>query len=311
MENNGGIGSLIKTAASGWSNDNASTHSGSLAYSTMLSIAPLLIIAIGISGLFFGPQASRGEIFSTLQGFLGASGAQAIEDMVKSSAQHPHTGLIATVVGAVTLLVGASSVFSQLQTSLNLIWNVRIKPSLGIWAIVRQRLLTFSMVVVIAFLLLVSLVMSAAVSAIGKFFSSRLPGGEGVWHAVNFILPYFVITAVFAAIYKVLPDVKLRWRDVGIGAAATAFFFSIGKTLIGLYLGKSSVASSYGAAGSLIVVLIWVYYSSAILFFGAEFTRAFVTRNGGEIVPSNDAELMTTHPLTDSSADQKAQKKAA
>ncbi|MEO5968438.1 MAG: YihY/virulence factor BrkB family protein [Bdellovibrionia bacterium] len=282
---------LLKSTAFAWSDDNVSMMSGSLAYSTVFSIAPLLVIAIAVAGFVFGEQASNGQIFKGINDLIGADGAEAIQAMVKSSAQRPNTGIFATLVGIVTLVVGASNAFQQLQQSLNMIWKVRLKSTHSFWALVHKRLLTFSMVLVIAFLLLVSLILTTFIAALGEFLGNRLPGGEVFWHVVNAALSFGVTTVLFAAIFKILPDVKLIWKDVWIGGVVTAFFFTVGKFLIGLYLGHSSVSSSYGAVGSLVVFLLWVYFSTAILLYGAEFTRLYATRNGKVVPPVEEAEL--------------------
>ena len=235
-------------------------------------------------------------------GLVGPNGAQAIEGMIQGAAHHVHSGRVAAWVGLATLLIGASAVFAQLQQSLNLIWQVKSKPGRGLWNLIRRRLLTFSMVVVIGFILLVTLIMSAAVSAVGKFLGGRLPGGEVLWHLINLVLSFSVSSVLFAAIFKVLPDVRLTWRDVVVGATVTAFLFDIGKFFIGLYLGRSSVASTYGAAGSLIIVLVWVFYAAAILLFGAEFTRVYATRGGRQIFPKDGAEFINQKELRQASA---------
>lgn len=284
---------VTRAAANAFIDDNATMHSAALAYYTLFSLAPLLIISITIAGFFFGERASRGEIFLAIHDLFGDAGAHAIEGMVHSTWRDLHTGLIATCIGIIALLFGATSAFSQLEQSLNLIWGVRIAPGKSVSGFLRQRFLSFSMVLVIGFLLLVSLVASAALAAMGKFMGSSLPGGEVFWHLANFGLSFAIITLLFAAILKILPDVKLEWRDVWRGAAMTAFLFSVGKFLIGLYLGKSGVASSYGAAGSVVMVLLWVYYSSLILFYGAEYTREYVRDVHRELQPKAGAEFMT------------------
>ena len=281
---------ILKDAVKAWVNDNGSIHCAALAYYTVFSIAPLLIISIAIAGFVYGEQASRGEIFGAIQGLLGTSGAKAVESMVYSASRDTHTGVIATISGMVALLLGASGVFQQLQQSLNLIWKVQGKSGRGLWIFLRQRLISFSMVLVIGFLLLVSLVSTAALAALGRYLGSRLPGGQTFWHLANFVISFGVVTVLFAAIFKILPDVRISWADVWIGAATTAFLFDIGKLLIGLYLGQSSVASSYGVAGSLIIVLIWVFYSSAILLLGAEFTRVYASRGGRRVLPKAGSE---------------------
>ncbi len=256
-----------------WSDDHGSMLASSLAYYTMFSMAPLLVISIALAALIFGDEASSGQLFSAVRDLVGDEGAATIQSMVQSANQHKEGGILATCLGVITLMIGATSVFISLQESLNLIWGVVQKRDAGLLGMLRQRLLSFGMVGGIAFLLLVSLVASAALSALGKFMSSGLPGGLALWHIVNFVVSFGVTTCLFAMIFKILPDVKLKWRWVWKGAIFTSFLFEIGKFAIGLYLGKGSVASSYGAAGSIAVVLIWIYYSSIILFLGAEFTK--------------------------------------
>lgn len=284
--------SLLKEATTNWVSDNATMMSGSIAYSTVFSIAPLLIIAVTIASLAFGQQASRGELHRAIEGLVGSDGATAIQTMIRASAKKPGTGTLATIISTAVLIVGASSAFSQLQQSLNLIWKVEA-PRPGhnkIWEFVRQRLLTFGMVLVIGFFLLVSLVLTAALAAIGGHLQNLLPGGAGFWMVANSVFTFGVVTALFAAIYKILPDAKLRWRDVWVGAVVTALLFTIGKFLIGLYIGHSSIASSYGAMGSLVVFLLWVYYSSAILLYGAEFTRVWTESHRKSVPPADYAK---------------------
>lgn len=286
------IWDVTKAAATGFSEDKLPTLGAALAYSTIFSIAPLLIISIAVAGWVFGPEASTGEIYRTVSGLIGDKGAQSIQDMVESASKNPDTGTFATVAGIVILLAGATGVFGQLQDSLNLIWRVQAVPGRSVSTILRQRLLSLSMVMVIAFLLLTSLVVSAVLAALGKYLNGYLPVGAGMWEAVNFVFSFLVITMLFAAIYKVLPDVHLAWGDVWRGALITSLLFTLGKFLIGLYLGRSSVASSYGAAGSLVVVLMWVYYSSVILFFGAEITRAYVRHAGHTVTLKPYSEFL-------------------
>jgi membrane protein len=208
---------------------------------------------------------------------------------IVENAKTPSEGVVSSILGIVVLLFGASGVFGELQGALNTIWEVAPKPGRGIWGTVRDRLFSFAMVMGVAFLLLVSLILSAALAAAGRFFERSLPGGEAVWQIVNFVISFAVVSSLFAVTFKVVPDAKVRWRDVWIGAVVTAFLFSVGKFLIGLYLGKSTVASSYGAAGSIVLLVIWVYYSSLILFLGAEFTQVYAKRFGSRIRPSENA----------------------
>ena len=267
--------SILKKAFAGFSEDHISAQSAAVAYYTIFSIAPLILIAVAIAGLFFSQEASQGEIFNSISGLMGADGAKAIESFVQASSLK-HTGIIATLVGLVALLIGSTTTFAQLQDSLNQIWKVKTKPTTNtIWSIVRQRLLSFSLILIIGFLLLVSLLATAILSAVGKYMEGHLWGGEALWQVLNLILSFGVTVFLFAAIYKILPDVVLRWKDVWAGGIMTALLFTIGKFLIGLYLGKSGVASTYGAAGSVIIILLWTYYSAVILLFGAECTRFY------------------------------------
>lgn len=271
--------SLARQSFSEWSDDYAPSMGAALAYYTIFSIAPLLIIAIAVAGFFFGAEAARGEIFIQLRGLIGDAGASAIEGMVKSASQ-TGGGTFAAVAGVVTLLLGATSVFGELQTDLDRIWDSPPPKESGIIGLIRGRLLSFGMVLGLGFLLLVSLILTAALSALGHFWGDALPGGEILLQVVNFVIGFVVITGLFAMIYKLLPRCPIGWKDVWIGAIVTSLLFSLGKLLIGLYLGKSSVTSSFGAAGSLVVVLLWVYYSSQIFLLGAEFTRAYAYRHG-------------------------------
>jgi membrane protein len=281
---------LLQDTAQAWISDNATMMSGSIAYSTVFSIAPLFIISVGIASLVFGEQASRGELYRAIDGLVGSEGATAIQAVIQASAQKPHTGTLATIISTAVLLIGASSAFSQLQQSLNLIWKVEAQTHHKVWAMIRQRLLTFGMVLVIGFLLLVSLLLTATLTAVGTYLQHLLPGGATFWMIVNTLVSFGVVTALFAAIFKILPDAKIRWKDVLVGAILTTALFNIGKFLIGFYIGRSSIASSYGAMGSLVVFLVWVYYSSAILLFGAEFTRQWTNRTRATVPPADYAK---------------------
>jgi membrane protein len=273
-----GVWTLLKEAVSEWSEDKAPRLGAALAYYTIFSVAPLLIIVIGVAGFVFGWEAAQGQIVGQLQGLLGEEGGKAIQAMIQSASEKKTTGVFATLFGLITLLFGASGVFGELQDALNTIWGVKPKPGRGIFGVIRQRFLSFGMVAVIAFLLLVSLAVSAALAAVGTFMEGVLP--TEILHVTNFIVSFAVITVLFAMIYKVLPDATIAWNDVWIGAGVTALLFTIGKFAIGLYLGKSSVASAYGAAGSLVIILVWIYYSAQILFLGAEFTEVYARRYG-------------------------------
>ncbi len=260
----------------GWNAHNGRRIGAALAYYTAFSMAPILIIAIAVAGTVFGADAARDEVSHQMQGLLGAEGAEAVQAMI-TNAHGDGSGVIATVIGAVTLLLGASSLFGELQSALNLIWNAPAPKKHGIGVLVRARVMSFAMVLVIGFLLLVSLVVSATLSG--------LQGTIGVqWspliaQLVNLLVSLVVTTVLFALIFKVLPDVKVAWRDVAVGAFATAVMFALGKQLIGLYLGNSSVGSAYGAAGSFVVMLVWIFYSAQLILLGAEFTFAFAHRH--------------------------------
>ena len=301
-------GAAAKEALRGMSEDKATTMAAALAYYTVFSIAPLLVISIAAAGLVFG-DGGGDQIFQSIRGLVGDDGGRAIRSMVEAAARKPRTGAVATALGVVALLFGASGVFGQLQESLNMIWRVGLKPTAGWPETIRHRLLSFGMVGVIAFILLVSLVVSAALSAAGKWMAGALPGGETVWQALNFAISFAVVSALFASVYKVLPDVRLPWREALAGGAATGGLFTLGKLGIGLYIGKSGVASAYGAAGSLVVVLLWVYYSSLIFLLGAELTRAWAAARGRPIAPKAEAEVTVT-PFTVAAVAEKAVKEA-
>lgn len=259
-----------------------------LSYYTVLSLSPLLVVAIAVAGLVFGQQAAQGQITQQLQQVFGPEAGDALQTLV-AHANKPGAGVISTVVGAVVLLFGASGVFGELQDSLNTIWEVTPRPDRGIMGIIRDRFFSFTMVVGVAFLLLVSLVISAVLAALGTWFESALGLPTWAWHVVNFAASFVIIAGLFALLFKVVPDVKISWRDVRVGAAVTALLFTIGKYLIGLYVGKAGVASPYGAAGSLMVIVVWVYYSAHLLFFGAEFTQVYAHATGADVKPDNNA----------------------
>jgi membrane protein len=284
---------LLRQTFNDWSEDKAPQLGAALAFYTALSIAPLLVILLGVAAFFLGDQAEAGsKITSEMQSMVGEQGAAAISEMIEN-ANKPAEGAIATVLGVVTLLFGASGVFGQLQSSMNTIWEVEPKPGRGIWGMIRDRFLSFTMVLGMAFLLLVSLVISAGLAAAGTLLD-RLPDSLH-WAAqgIHVVASMFVLTLLFAMMFKFLPDVKIGWRDVLLGAFITAILFTVGKFAIGMYLGHSSMASSYGVAGSFVVLLVWVYYSAQILFFGAEFTQVYANNFGSRIVPSEHARPVT------------------
>lgn len=283
---------LLKETYSEWNDDKASRLAAALAYYTMLSLAPLLVIMVSVAGFVFGEQAARGAISDQISGMVGPSAADLIENAI-AQAGNTGAGIIATIIGIITLFMGASGVFAQLQDALNTIWEVQPKPGLGVRATIEKRVTSLTMVLGIGFLLLVSLVISTALSALGNYMSGLLPGADLLWQVINFIVSFGVITLLFAMIYKFLPDVEIAWRDVWIGAAVTALLFTIGKFLLSWYIGSSSIGSVYGAAGSLAILLVWIYYSGLILFFGAEFTQVYAREYGSRIVPDEDAVPLT------------------
>ncbi len=283
---------LLRQAFTGWNDHNAPRLGASVSYYTLFSMAPLLIIAIGVAGLVFGEKAAQGQIQAQLAGLIGEQSSKAIEGVIQASRQ-TKAGILASVVAFVTLLLGATGVFVELKSALNDVWGAKPPPSAGVWGYVRTRLVSLAMVMAVGFLLMVSLVASAALAAIQGLFAGWMPGWDKLLWALNTLVSFAVITVLFALLLKYLPDTPVAWKDVWLGAALTAVLFNIGKTLIGLYLGKSSVASVYGAAGSLVVVIVWVYYAAQIFFFGAELTLAFAHRHGsrstGSPEPASEA----------------------
>lgn len=283
---------LFRQTFADWSEDKVPRLGASLAFYTALSIAPLLVLSLRTAALVFGDEAARGEIQYQFQSMMGKEGSEAVESMLQN-ASRPESGTLATVFSFITLLFGASGVFGELQDSLNTIWEVKPKPGRGYWGFVRDRFFSMALVMGVAFLLLVSLVVSAVLSFAGSH-TIQFPT-ELAWlgQVVNIAVSLAVFTALFAMMLKYLPDVKIGWKDVWMGAFMTAVLFTIGKFAIGLYLGRSAIASSYGVTGSLIVLLVWVYYSAQIVFFGAEFTQVYANRFGNRILPADNAEPVT------------------
>ncbi|MGZ8203319.1 MAG: YihY/virulence factor BrkB family protein [Burkholderiales bacterium] len=274
------IWDLFKKAISSWSADYAPSMGAALSYYTLFSIAPLLLIVIAVAGFFFGADEVRGALFTQLGGLMGDEGAKAIEEMLET-ANRPREGLFSTISGFAVLLVGATTVFGELQNSLDRIWRAPARdPSSGLLKLIRARLLSFGMILAIAFLLLVSLAASAMLAALGKWWDAWFGAWEILAHILNFAVSFGLVTVLFALIYKIIPRVDVAWHDVWVGAAVTSLLFTIGKFLIGLYLGKSDVASGFGAAGSLVIVMVWVYYSTQIFLVGAEFTWVYAHEYG-------------------------------
>ena len=258
-----GFFSDLKNAGLAWYGDNATRLASSLAYYTLLSLAPIMVLAVSLAGLVFGEDAARGQIAQEVSRFIGPEAARGVQDVILH-ARTPESGFYGTVVGVSVLLFGASGVFGELQSALNAIWKVEPKPGRGIWGVIRDRFTSFTMVLSVAFLLLVSLVLSTLLSALGSRFERLMPGGDSLWQALNFALAFVVIGLLFGLIFKMVPDVEIAFHDVWGGGVLTAFLFSIGKFALGFYLGHSGIASPYGAAGSVIVLVIWVYYSAQI-----------------------------------------------
>jgi membrane protein len=280
---------LIKQSAVQWIEDEPFQLAAALSYYTLFSLAPLIIIAIAIAGFVFGREAAQDQIVSTLQGMIGQDSAKAVQEVIESSSEQPKTGIVSSIVGVLALIFGAGGVVGQLQTSLNKIWDVTPKPNRGIWVFVRQRFISYAMLLGIGFLLLVSLLVSAVVAGLTTWMGGLFGGAEALAHGLDLLISFLLTTALFAMLFKFLPDVLIQWRDVWVGAAITAFLFTVGKFLIGLYLGTSGVTSTYGAAGSLITVLLWVYYSSLIFFLGAEFTQVYAKDYGSGVTPAEYA----------------------
>jgi membrane protein len=281
---------LLKEAGCAWAADNAPSLGAALAYYTIFSLAPVLIVVIAVAGLAFGREAAEGEILRQIHALVGPAGAATIQTIIQRAHQ-PALGIVASTLGLVTVLVGASGAFLQLQDTLNQIWKVR-RNSESFWAsTLRKRSLSFGLVLGTGFLSLVSLALSAGLAAVGMFMGHLLPIPAFLLESVNFLLSFAVITLLFAMIFKVLPDTEVAWGDVWIGAGVTALLFTIGKMLIGLYLGKSSITSAYGAAGSLVVILVWVYYSAQILLLGAEFTHVYANQRGSRVGFSSGSQI--------------------
>jgi len=281
---------LLKQTFSEWLEDKAPQLGAALAYYTVFSLAPLILVLLAIVGLLFrnDPGGAWNKITEQMSYFLDKSAVEVVQNIAQKAAQ-PNKSLLATIIGILLALFGASGVFGQLQDALNTIWGVRAKPGAGIWGFLRSRFLSFAMVGGVCFLLLVSLTLESVLKGFSHYIQGVLPGGIVIAIAVYWIFDLAVVILLFAIVFKFLPDAKIRWRDVWIGAAITAIFFAIGKWALGLYLGSGSAASAYGAASSLITLLLWVYYSSQILLFGAEFTQVYACRAGRGITPDEHA----------------------
>jgi membrane protein len=281
---------LLREACSAWMADNVPSFGAALAFYSIFSLAPVLIVVIALAGMVFGREAAEGEILQQIQALVGRSGATTIQSVIQS-ANRPTLGVIASTLGIATVLLGASGAFLELQDALNKIWRAKARSESFWVCAIRKRCLSFGLVLGTGFLLLVTLALSAALAAIGTFMAHVLPTPVALLESINFLFSFGVITLLFAMLFKVLPDTKIAWSDVWIGAAVTSLLFTVGKVLIGLYLGRSTVASVYGAAASLVIFLVWVYYSAQILLLGAEFTHVYAKQHGSRVGSSSGLEV--------------------
>ena len=271
---------LLKTIVIKWLDDDPFQSAAALSYYTLFSLAPLLIISIAVAGFVFGHEAAHNQIVMTIQGLVGRESAEAVQAMIQSASNRPESGMLSSLIGGIVLLFGAGGVVGQLQTSLNTIWGVKAQSDSGVHEFIRRRFISFAMVLAVGFLLLVSLTISALISGAAQFMGGLIGEAALIAHVLDILLSFGFITLLFATIYKLLPDVEIQWNDVLTGAAMTSVLFTIGKSLIGLYLGSSAITSIYGAAGSIITVLLWVYYSALIFLLGAEFTQVYAGMYG-------------------------------
>lgn len=282
------IAHVLAESTQEWLKDNGPRMGAALAFYSVLSIAPLLLIAVAFTGFFFDQAIAREHLERQMSDLVGKEGAGAVKVMLESGTKEG--GKLATLLGIATLLFGASGVFGELQAAMDAVWDVKPKP-MGVWGFLRARFLSFAMVISIGFLLLISLIISTLIAGLHASLQGAVPQLEFLWHTTSSLITLLIVTLLFAFIFKLLPDAKVAWRDVWFGAFLTAALFSVGKLAISLYLGKSGLASGYGAAGSLVVLIVWVYYSSQILFFGAEITHVIARRRTPKIEPTENAEL--------------------
>src|SRR5215212_11780789 len=293
----GGIWEVIKNSFSGFSDDKVLKLSGSLAYYTVFSLGPLLIVILYLCGLFLGREAIEGSIYTQMKGFIGAEGAAQIQEIIKN-ASISSKGSLAATIGIITLLFGATTIFAEIQDSINTIWNLKAKPKKGWLILIKARLMSFGMIAALGFLLLVSLGVTALVEALDNRLKAHFPDiSVAVFYIINLVITFSVVTILFSVIFKVLPDATVKWRDIIAGAIATAILFMIGKFGISFYISKADIGSTFGAAGSLVILLVWIYYSSLILYFGAEFTKAYAVKYGSAIHPNKYAVIETNIPL--------------
>jgi membrane protein len=280
---------LLRDSGSAWLDHNATRLAAAVAFYSILSLAPLVILSLAIAGMIFGEEAARGELDTQMRSLVGDAGADVLKETL-AHAKKPEQGILATVMGAVTLLFGAAGVFGELHDALNVIWEVRPKKGRGIWGFLRDKFLSFGMVLSIGFLLLISLVLSTALAFLGKYTAGLAPGVPILMQALNFILSLLLIAGLFGLLFRYLPDARIPWRHVWFGAAVTAALFTLGKFAIGMYIAKAAVGSPFGAAGSLVVFVVWAYYSALIVFFGAELTQAHARAAGVTVEPISTAE---------------------
>jgi membrane protein len=278
---------FLKTIFIKWLDDDPFQLAAALSYYTLFSLAPLLVISIAVAGFFFEREAAHNQIVQTIQGLIGRESAEAVQTMILYAGNKPETGMFSTIVGGIVLLFGAGGVVGQLQTSLNKIWQVEVQSDSGLHDFIRKRFISFAMVLGVGFLLLVSLAVSALITAFSRFLGGLVGEAAFIAHLLDMVVSFGFVTVLFAMIYKFLPDIEIDWKDVWIGAALTSVLFTLGKFLIGFYLGNSGITSIYGAAGSLITILLWVYYSALIFFLGAEFTQVYATQYGSVIPAAN------------------------
>lgn len=283
---------VLKDTFKDFSEDKVPRLAAALAYYTIFSIGPLLLIAISIASILFDSEEVKNQMLGTIGNLVGESGKTAIGDALENANKEGGNVIVASI-GIATLLMGASGVFGQLKDALNTIWEVKPKEGQGILGIVRERFLSFTMVLGTGFLLLVSLVVSAGIAALGQFLKSVLPGGDIVWQVVNVLITLGILSLMFVVLFKFLPDVQVSWKDVWVGAFITAVLFTVGQVALGLYLGSGSVGSAFGGAGSIVIILVWIYYSALIFFTGAELTQVYARRFGSRVVPAPNAEPLT------------------
>jgi membrane protein len=302
-----GIWEVLKNSFQGFGDDKITKMSSSLAYYTIFSMAPLLIIIISLSGIFLGQDAAEGKIYAQLTAFVGANTASQLQEMIKNASLSGKS-ITAAVIGIATLVIGATTVFAQIQDSINFIWGLKPKPKRGWLKFLKNRFLSFSVIIGLGFLLLVSLSISALIDGFSNSLQAYFPKVTVViFYIINLLITLAITTLIFGAIFKVLPDAKIKWKDVLVGSVVTAVLFMLGKFGISFYIGKSQVGSTYGAAGSLVILLLWVYYSAIILYFGAEFTKAFAVKYGSQIHPDDYA--VTTKVVEVESGNQSIQEK--